>query len=57
VRGLAREATVSLETVLDLEHRSRVLRSATMKRIADAPALPIAEVDEFRAAATANGEA
>ena len=50
LRDLAREAGVAVDTVLDLEHRARLPRPSTMRRIAAALGVAIAEVDEFREA-------
>jgi transcriptional regulator with XRE-family HTH domain len=48
LRDLAREAGVSVDTVLDLENRARVPRPSTMRKIAGALGVEIAAVDEFR---------
>ena len=48
LRDLAREAGVSVDTVLDLENRTRVPRPSTMRKIAGALGVEIAAVDEFR---------
>ena len=48
LRDLAREAGVSVDTVLDLENRTRVPRPSTMRKIAGALGVEIAVVDEFR---------
>lgn len=48
LRDLAREAGVSVDTVLDLENRTRIPRPATMRKIAEALGVEIAAVDEFR---------
>jgi transcriptional regulator with XRE-family HTH domain len=48
LRDLAREAGVAVDTVLDLEHRARLPRPSTMRRIAAALGVQIGDVDEFR---------
>lgn len=48
LRDLAREAGAGVDTVLDLEHRARRPRPSTMRKIAAALGVDIAEVDEFR---------
>jgi transcriptional regulator with XRE-family HTH domain len=48
LRDLAREAGVAVDTLLDLEHRARVPRPSTMRKIAAALGVAIAAVDEFR---------
>jgi transcriptional regulator with XRE-family HTH domain len=53
-RDLAREADVSVDTVLDLENRARAPRPATMRKIAAALGVPLAEVDEFHDGAPAH---
>ena len=48
LRDLAREAGDGVDTVLDLEHRARLPRPSTMRKIAAALGVAIAEIDEFR---------
>ena len=48
LRDLARESGVAVDTLLDLEHRARVPRPSTMRKIAAALGVEIAAVDEFR---------
>jgi transcriptional regulator with XRE-family HTH domain len=50
LRDLARESGVAVDTVLDLEHRARLPRPSTMRKIAAALGVQIAEIDEFREA-------
>lgn len=49
IRDLAREAGVSADTVLDLENGRREARPSTMRKLAAALGVAIAEVDEFDA--------
>jgi transcriptional regulator with XRE-family HTH domain len=47
LRDLARESGVAANTILDLEHRARVARPATMRKLAAALGVEIGDVDEF----------
>jgi transcriptional regulator with XRE-family HTH domain len=53
-RDLAREAGVAVGTGLDLEHRARAPRPATMRKLAAALGVPLAEGDEFHDGAPAH---
>ena len=49
LRDLAREADVAVDTLIDAERAARPPRPSTMRKIAEALGVEIAEVDEFRA--------